>query len=112
MLAELGCSVVGPSARADEAMGMAEAGHLDGALLDVNLSKGETSFPVAAILASRGIPFVFVTGYDLDSSFPPEFQSAPRLAKPVDSRGLTRALLQHFAPPASAQGSTPSVHRS
>ncbi|MBW3536028.1 MAG: baseplate J/gp47 family protein, partial [Gemmatimonadetes bacterium] len=33
------------------------------ALLDVNLGHGQTSYPVAEVLAARGIPFAFLTGY-------------------------------------------------
>ena len=98
LLLELGCETVGPAARAGEASNLVAANELDGALLDVNLSRGETSFPVAAALAGRAVPFLFITGYDLDSAFPPEFRGAPRIAKPLDARELVHAMLRHFAP--------------
>ena len=98
LLTDLGCTTVGPAPRATEGARLAGTDGLDGALLDVNLSHEETSFPIAAVLAGRGIPFVFITGYDLDSSFPPEFQSAPRIAKPVEPADLVRVMLRHFAP--------------
>ena len=98
-LRELGCEVVGPAARAREAEDLAgRETALDGALLDVNLSRGETSFAVAAGLADRRIPFVFITGYDLESFFPPEFRSIPRISKPLDLRTLVHTMLRHFAP--------------
>jgi CheY-like chemotaxis protein len=98
-LRELGCEVVGPAAQAREAEELArKETALDGALLDVNLSRGETSFPVAAGLAGRNIPFVFITGYDLESSFPPEFRSIPRIAKPLDLKKLVHTMLRHFTP--------------
>ncbi len=99
-LRELGCETVGPAARASEATALAHATPLDGALLDVNLSRGETSFPVAADLAGRHVPFVFITGYDLDSSFPAEFRDSPRISKPLDLGVLVRAMLRHFTPAA------------
>lgn len=105
-LVELGCETVGPAARAGEAAELAGTTPLDGALLDVNLSRGETSFPVAADLADRHVPFVFITGYDFDSSFPVEFQGTPRISKPLDLGELVRMMLRHFAPPPS--GSVPA----
>ena len=97
-LLELGCEAVGPAARVREAAELVGANALDGALLDVNLSRGETSFSVAADLASRHVPFVFITGYDLDSSFPPEFRGIPRISKPLDRKKLVHTMLLHFAP--------------
>ena len=62
MLAELGHEVVGPVARLDKALEMAQRQALDVALLDVNLN-GKEIYPVAEALAAREVPFVFVTGY-------------------------------------------------
>ena len=99
-LGELGCETIGPAARARDASELVVANALDGALLDVNLSRGETSFPVAADLAGREVPFVFITGYDLDTSFPAEFRGVPRISKPLDLGVLVRTMLRHFAPAA------------
>ena len=54
---------------------------LDGALLDMNL-KGKKIFPVANLLADRGIPFAFLSGYGMDSL--PANIKAPLLPKPFD----------------------------
>ena len=62
MLTELHHEVVGPVARLDKALEIAQWQALDVALLDVNLN-GEEIYPVAEALAVREIPFVFVTGY-------------------------------------------------
>jgi CheY-like chemotaxis protein len=62
MLAELDFEVVGPVARLDRAVEMAQRQALDVALLDVNLN-GKEIYPVAEALAAREVPFVFVTGY-------------------------------------------------
>jgi CheY-like chemotaxis protein len=97
LLLELGCETIGPAASARDALAFAAGNELDGALLDVNLSRGETSFPVADALAGRDVPFVFITGYDLDSSFPAEFTDIPRISKPLDPGGLVRTMLRHFA---------------
>lgn len=98
LLTELGCVIIGPVARASEASDLAGTHALDGALLDVNLSRGETSFSVAESLAGRQIPFVFITGYDLDSSFPTEFRDIPRISKPLDLGRLVHTMLRYFAP--------------
>ena len=66
MLADLGCAVVGPAARVNQALAMLDAEAIDAAVLDVNLN-GQMSYPVADALAARGVPFVFSTGYNKDS---------------------------------------------
>jgi CheY-like chemotaxis protein len=62
MLAELGCEVVGPAARVDQALAMIETEDLDAVLLDLNLN-GQMSYPIADALVARGVPFVFATGH-------------------------------------------------
>lgn len=93
-LTDLGCDVIGPASSVKQALEIMDGVALDGAVLDVNLA-GERSFPIAEVLASRGIPFLFLTGYDGATVFPDEFQQAPRLSKPVDGRALTEAVA-HF----------------
>src|SRR5665811_735302 len=53
MLAELGCEVVGPAARIEQALAIVNAETIDFAVLDVNLN-GKKSFPVADALLARG----------------------------------------------------------
>jgi hypothetical protein len=96
LLAGFGCEVIGPAARLEDGLRRAVGESLDGALLDVNLSNTKTSFPIARELAGRGIPFIFLSGYDLDTTFPSEFRSAPRLAKPIDEGGLAQAMAAAF----------------
>ncbi|WP_272886629.1 response regulator [Phenylobacterium aquaticum] len=62
MLTDLGCHVVGPAARLEEALSLAEHAELDCAVLDVNLG-GQSTFPVADLLRAKGAPFAFATGY-------------------------------------------------
>jgi DNA-binding NtrC family response regulator len=66
MLADLGCAVVGPAARVNQALALIDAEAIDVAVLDVNLN-GQKSYPIADALAARGVPFVFSTGYDKDN---------------------------------------------
>lgn len=50
------------AASCGEACGLLETLDFDGAVLDVNLGRGETCERVAAVLRSRGVPFVLHTG--------------------------------------------------
>jgi two-component sensor histidine kinase/DNA-binding response OmpR family regulator len=85
-LAELGLSVVGPCSSVAEAKAIADKGEFEAAILDVNLG-GELVYPVADLLSSRGIPFVFVTGYGRES-IDRRFADAPVLEKPVELTSL------------------------
>ncbi|CAN5623187.1 response regulator [soil metagenome] len=96
-IAELGCEVVGPAASLQDGLRLAGEPGLAGAFLDVNLSRSGTSFAIAEKLEERGVPFVFLSGYDLDTAFPPAFRSAARLPKPVDPQHLARALMRFLA---------------
>ncbi len=62
MLIGLGHEVAGLALRLSQATKLAQNAQIDFAVLDVNLDGGP-SFPVAQILESRGVPFVFATGY-------------------------------------------------
>ncbi len=66
ILKELGFEVVGPSLNVEDAQNLAKTAEIDAAFLDVNLGEGKTSEPVAKILRSRDIPFVFITAYTPD----------------------------------------------
>jgi CheY-like chemotaxis protein len=100
LLTTIGCVVVGPSPTLKDGLETATAESLDGALLDVNLALEQTSFPIAEVLAARGVPFLFLSGYDVQDHFPAEFQDAPCLPKPVEVRQLTREMARTFAPAA------------
>ena len=54
MLEELGCEVVGPAARIEAALALADGEDVAAALLDVNLA-GERVYPVADRLQQRGV---------------------------------------------------------
>jgi CheY-like chemotaxis protein len=91
MLLDLGCIVVGPALRLAEAEALARSEALDAALLDVNMGDG-LSFGIAAILAERGVPLCFSTGYG-PPGVDPAFASAPVLQKPYRPEALTAALI-------------------
>jgi CheY-like chemotaxis protein len=93
MLAASGCVIVGPVARLDEGVRLAGLEALDGAVLDVNLN-GERCYPIARALRDRGVPYLFLTGYDDDSAMAPqELKPARHLSKPVLEAHLVEALL-------------------
>ena len=62
LLRDLGCEVIGPAAKLEEAHQLVAQQSMDAAILDINVG-GETVFPVADRLLELGIPFVFATGY-------------------------------------------------
>lgn len=90
MLADLGCEVVGPAGSLAEATRLARSESLGGAFLDVNLG-GQSIYPVAELLAARGVPFVFVSGYGA-AGIDARFADAPVLAKPILDADLERAV--------------------
>ena len=92
MLLDLGCEVVGPFAKLDQALAFVGSGEgvIDAALLDVNLG-GERSFPLAEVLAQKEVPFVFTTGYD-ESGMPEAWRGRPSLRKPFMMGEMAEAL--------------------
>ena len=88
MLVDFGTEIVGPAARMADAIRLAREADVDLGVLDINLA-GEATYPVADVLRSRGIPFVFATGYNL-SALPESFRGSPTLQKPFTSAPLKR----------------------
>ncbi|WP_395698599.1 response regulator [Methylocella sp.] len=62
MLADIGCKRVDVAPSVEAALDSLTKSAPDFAMLDINLN-GTRSFPVADALASREIPFVFLSGY-------------------------------------------------
>jgi DNA-binding response OmpR family regulator len=89
-----GCRVVGPVPRVEEGVALAENEQLDGALLDIDLH-GEASYPIAAVLSERRVPFAFLTGYT-EKALPAAYHDVPRLAKPFYLRDLLTLVAGHF----------------
>ncbi|WP_299949353.1 response regulator [Hyphomonas sp. BRH_c22] len=90
MLDGLGCDSVSAAATNEQAITILKAQHIDAALLDLNLN-GVRSYPVADLLAERGVPFAFATGYgghglrDVD-------RERPLLTKPFVCDDLEKVL--------------------
>jgi DNA-binding response OmpR family regulator len=62
----------------------------DAAVLDLNL-RGEMSFPIADALAAKNIPFVFVSGYEVEI-VPRQHRRRPFVGKPYLSQKLLAAV--------------------
>jgi DNA-binding response OmpR family regulator len=90
-----GCKITGPVSRLGPAIELARTEPISGAVLDVNLA-GELSFPIAAALGARHVPYVFLTGYDDDTIFPREFRGVPRLGKPFRNRDLVDIIVENI----------------
>jgi CheY-like chemotaxis protein len=91
MLAGLGASVAGPYGRLADALAAAKNERFDGAVLDVNLA-GEQADPLADLLMAKGVPFVFITGYQRES-LDRRYGNLPVLQKPIDAAALEGVLL-------------------
>jgi CheY-like chemotaxis protein len=97
MLADLGYDVAAAVGTLAEAREQAATGHFTAAILDVNVD-GQEIFPVAEILARRGLPFVFVTGYG-EHGLPEPYRGHPALQKPFEAQQLKTALASLLAVP-------------
>jgi CheY-like chemotaxis protein len=92
-----GCEVLGPVPTVAAALDLIAREVLDGAVLDINLA-GELSFPVAAALIERDIPFLFLTGHT-DLVIPPQYRNTRRLEKSLDMRSLAEIISSSFGLP-------------
>jgi DNA-binding response OmpR family regulator len=80
MVEELGHRVAAEAGNIHEGKKLAETAAFDLALLDVNVG-GESILPVAEIIETRGVPFLFITGYGQDG-VPSPFGERLVLQKP------------------------------
>jgi two-component sensor histidine kinase/CheY-like chemotaxis protein len=95
-LSEMGFKIVGMCRTLEDGLAAAKRGHFEGAVLDMNLN-GVSVYPLADLLMSKGVPFVFVTGYSADA-VDKRFSAIPVLQKPVEENELAKTLAaQHGA---------------
>jgi DNA-binding response OmpR family regulator len=101
ILESAGWEVAGPVDRLAAALDSARGESLDAAVLDIDLG-GEAVYPVAEMLDTRRIPFVFVTGSDR-AALPPAFCRRPHLGKPFAPRELVGTVARLMAGAAGAE---------
>jgi DNA-binding response OmpR family regulator len=68
------------------------------AILDVNLSEGATSIPIARTLNQREIPYIFLTGYGEVTDLDGQFKSVPVVTKPASSEELLQVIYELLNP--------------
>ena len=87
-----GAEVLGPALSLEAATTLvAGTPEIDAAILDVDLG-GHDVYPVASLLAARGVPFLFHTGHGSEASLAALFPSAITLTKPTFPDTLVREL--------------------
>jgi PAS domain S-box-containing protein len=96
LLEKAGHVVAASAVNLRRATALAGDADVDAAVLDLNL-RGELSLPVADILLARGIPFVFVTGYQRDGIIPARFRGVPVVQKPCPPGEMEKALNEALA---------------
>jgi DNA-binding response OmpR family regulator len=89
-IVDLGHQAVGPFMRLESALAAAEREDVDFAILDINLA-GKQSFPVADTLKSRGIPFMFASGYGA-AGLSEAYRDSPVVQKPFEARQIAEML--------------------
>jgi PAS domain S-box-containing protein len=92
MLQDAGAVVVGDAASLAEGLEKAETVAIDVAVLDRNLN-GQSSVPLARLLAKRGIPVIYVSGYGASARGDAESETDHiHLQKPLSPNALVAAL--------------------
>lgn len=94
-LIESDCTVVGPYNRVPDALEAVRTLELDAAVLDVNVA-GTKVYPVAEMLASRGVPFLLLSGYG-SGAVPTDRAQWRVCSKPFKPEQLLTMLAQQIA---------------
>ncbi|MDU8571074.1 response regulator [Pseudomonas syringae] len=90
MLDDLGFATAYHASTLNEGIEYARNGEYDLAILDINIIGGD-SFPIAAAIADRGIPFMFCSGYGR-LGIPDAWLDRRCVAKPFSAEQLSQAL--------------------
>jgi DNA-binding response OmpR family regulator len=106
-----GFPIAGMVANVMDAAWLAETLTLKAAVLDVDL-RGEPVYPVAETLRRRGVPFLFLTGFD-HHAISPAWQHVLLVEKPFEGVTLTKALAAAIAgeraSPVKTRSTTPAI---
>lgn len=97
-LERAGARIIGPSASADEARALLARTNPTLAVLDLNLGEGHPRFDLARLVAARGIPLLFLSGYDRDI-LPGDLSGAAWLNKPAQPQQIVEAIRHLCARP-------------
>jgi CheY-like chemotaxis protein len=90
LLEKAGAQIVSVGATVPDIAGLLAQGHIDAALIDINLGQN-MSFEFARALRDQAIPFVFLTGYDI-SVVPDDLAGAPYISKPAQAKQIIEKL--------------------
>jgi CheY-like chemotaxis protein len=96
LMQDLGFEVAGSAATVESALQQVRDLSFDIAVLDIKL-RGESIGPVADVLAGRGLPFIFATGYNSFEPVVAAHATRPRIGKPYRVDELRTALFQALA---------------
>ncbi|WP_201839161.1 response regulator [Microvirga zambiensis] len=92
MLEDLGHELVRVATRLEDAVAAAGNEAIDLAILDLNLG-GVLTYPAADVLAERGIPFIFATGYG-SGGLKEGYAARLTLQQPFNTEALEQAIGQ------------------
>lgn len=90
MIEELGYNVVAEAGNIQDALSLATTADFEIAVLDINVG-GDRIDPVAEIIDSRQLPFIFASGYGAQG-LPEKFRDRPILQKPFAADRLGDAI--------------------
>ena len=89
LLTQASCEVI-PCSSLQSGLLAAKERTFDAAVLDINLH-GQLSFAIADALAEKNVPFIFVSGYEVEI-VPRQHRRRPFVGKPYMSQRLLKTL--------------------
>ena len=85
MLARAGFEVIGPATTLAEGVRLIDTASPDGAILDIDIGRSDTTFEVARRMLNEGKRVIFLSGYsEKIRPLPEDLREVPRLTKPYD----------------------------
>jgi CheY-like chemotaxis protein len=90
MIVDLGHRIADEAGDLPSGLALAKASQFDLAILDVKLGS-DSSEPIADVIAGRGLPFAFASGYGA-AGIPLAYRDRPVLNKPFQSRQLASVI--------------------